>query len=171
MAVQKNKYKKQLMKGNDISVYTKNNCLVIESKIIKVREIISYNSIENIIMLHVNETYDNQMTFYLSQPIQYENIGKHFFHIILFQIYLLFHKNKLVVDVSQRNDDLYLIMNEIKKNLFSTNIPLTLDRSLYWNEESNKQNFSMIKLVYSKKGLELSEVLKKDEKLINNPIK
>lgn len=167
MSIGKNIHKKQLMKDGEITVYTKNNSLVIESKVVKIREIISYESIEDIIIIHVNETYDNQMILYLSKPIQYENIGKHFFHKIFFHVYLLFHKNRLVIDISQNNDDLYLIINEIKKNLLSKKMPSSLDRSLFWEEESNNHNLPMVKLIYSKNGLNLAEILKKYGKLID----
>jgi len=85
------------MEGEDITVYTKNRFLIIESKIIKIREVISYENIEAIILMHVNETYDNEMLLFLSEGIEYENTGKYFFHKIIYNIFLLFHKNKKMI--------------------------------------------------------------------------
>ncbi|HEX8576625.1 MAG TPA: hypothetical protein VF677_10075 [Flavobacterium sp.] len=153
------------MEGEDITVYTKNSSLIIDSRIIKIREIIAYKSIEAIIITHVNETYDNEMLIFLSKNIEYENLGKHFFHKILYSIYLFFHKNKNIITISYSNSDLLLILNEVKNNLSNINIPTSLDRSLFWNGNSNNYNFSQVKLIYSKSNLSLSDVLKKYNKL------
>lgn len=153
------------MEGEDIKVYTKNYSLIIDSKIIKIRELITYENIEAIVVMHVNETYDNEMVLYLSKPIEYENLGKHFFHKIIYSIYLLFHRNRTLISMSYSNDDLCLILNEIKKNLANVNVPIKLNKSLFWNENSDNSNFSQVKLVYSRLNLSLYEVLK--HKIIN----
>lgn len=153
------------MEGEDITVYTKNSSLIIDSRIIKIREIIAYKSIEDIIITHVNETYDNEMLIFLSKNIEYENIGKYFFHKILYLIYLFFHRTRNRITISYSNSDLLLILDEVKNNLSNVNIPTSLDKSLFWNENSNSFNCSQVKLIYSKNNLSLSDVLKKYNKI------
>ncbi|MDR6761942.1 hypothetical protein J2Y38_002153 [Flavobacterium sp. 2755] len=155
------------MEGEDIKVYTKNYSLIIDSKIIRIRELIPYENIEAIVIMHVNETYDNEIVLYLSKPIEYKNLGKHFFHKIIYSIYLLFHRNRNLISMSYSNDDLCLILNEIKDNLTNVNVPISLNKSLFWNENSDNRNFSQIKLVYSRLNLSLFEVLKQKNKIIN----
>ena len=153
------------MEGEDIKVYTKNGSLVIDSKIIKVREVIFYQNIEAITITPVNETYDNEMLMFFSKHIEYENLGKHFFHKIIYSIYLLFHRNRKLISVNYSNNDLLLILNEIKNNLPNVNIPTSLNKSLFWNDNSDNYNFSQVKLVYSKSNLSLSDILKKYNKV------
>lgn len=150
--------------GEDILVYSKNGNLIIESKIIRVREIISYQHIDDIIIKHVNEVYDHEMDIFLSQSVKYENAGNNLIHKILFQIFLLFHQNKRKVNISQSNEDLLIILNEIKSNLPKTVIPPDLDKSLFWKEVSDNHSFPLVKLVFSKNNLSLFEVLKKYNK-------
>lgn len=146
--------------GEDILVYSKNGNLIIESKIIKIREIISYQHIDDIIIKHVNEVYDHEMDIFLSQSVKYENAGNNLIHKILFLIFLLFHQNKRTVNVSQSNEDLLIILSEIKNYLPKTIIPSEIDKSLFWKEVSDNHSFSLVKLVFSKSNLSLFEVLK-----------
>lgn len=155
------------MEGEDIKIYTKNYSLIIDSKIIKIREIVPYKNIEAITITHVNETYENEMHMFLSKPIEYENIGSFFFHKIIFSIYLLFHRNRNIISMSYSNDDLLLILNEIKNNLSNVNIPTSLNKSLFWIENSDNHNFSQVKLIYSKSNMTLLDVLTKYNKIID----
>ena len=156
------------MEGEDIKVYTTNCSLIIDSKIIKIREIIPYKNIEAITITHVNETYENEMLVYLSKSIEYENLGIFFFHKIIYSIYLLFHRNRNLISMSYSNDDLFLILNEIKNNLSNVSIPTSLNKSLFWSENSDNHNFSQVKLIYSRFNLSLLDVLKKYNKIKNN---
>lgn len=51
--------------------------------------------------------------------------------------------------------------------LSNVNMPTSLNKSLFWNENSNNRNFSQVKLVYSKMNMSLSDVLMKYNKTIN----
>lgn len=149
------------MKGEDINIYSKNGSLIIESTLVKVREIIMYRDIDDIIIKRVNEVYDNQMDVYLSNPIRYENSGKNFIHSIVFQIFLFFHRNKKIINMSYSNNDLLLILNEMKNNIPLKEIPDSLDKSLFWKEVSDNFSFPMVKLIFSRNNLSLFEVLNK----------
>lgn len=155
------------MKGENINVYTINGSIVIESKTVRIRETISYNFIEGILIRHVNETYENQMDVFLSKPIKYENIGKHFFHKLIFFIFLLFHKNRHIIEMSYSNEDLFLILKEIKNNIPNIKIPSSLNKSLFWDEISQNHSIPMAKLVYSREGLNLIDFLRKFKILKN----
>ncbi|SMP36910.1 hypothetical protein [Flavobacterium hercynium] len=154
-----------MMEGEKIKVYTRNCLLIIDSKILRIRQIIPYQNIDSITITHVNETYDNEMIVSLSKPIKYENLGPFFLHKIIYAIYLLFRTNRNLVNISYSDNDLLLILNEIKNNLPNVNIPVSLDKSLFWNENSNNHNFSQVKLVYSKLNLSLFDVLKNTNKI------
>lgn len=148
------------MEEEYIKVYTKNGSLIIDSRTTQIRNIILYQNIEAIITFPVNEAYGNEMLICLSKKSEYENLGNLFFHKILYFIHWLFHKNKKLISMRCSDNELLLILNEIKKNLSNVNIP-SLDKGIFLNEVSNDNTQSQVKLVYSKFNLGLSDVLKK----------
>lgn len=148
----------------EIKTYVKEGHLIIENFFLT--EKIKLEAIDNILIFHHGERYENRIYFYLLEPIIYENQKKTFWSKLLFNIFLFFNNEHLIIEQRYHNKDLSKILNVLDDNLKEINIPI-LEGSMYWKTRDNGYEIPMVKLVYSKKGLGLANVLKKYKKIIN----
>jgi len=148
----------------EIKAYIKEGHLFIENFFLT--EKIKLDAIDNILIYHHGERYENRICFYLLEPIIYENQKKTFWSKLLFYSFLLFNKERLIIEERYHNKDLSNILNKLKDNLKEIIIP-NLEGSMFWKTRDNGYEIPMVKLVYSKKGLGLVNVLKKYRKMIN----
>lgn len=148
-----------------IKIYSINNSLVIEDS--PIRQIIKYNDIQSVIIYNVNETYNNQLDFYLEGPIIYEEMKNKWWSKLLFNLYLSTHKDRYKIEISYVDDLLILILDELYGNLINVSIPNDLNESMFWKTRDSSYNIPGFKLVYSKLGLGLYDTLKKYKKVIN----
>lgn len=148
----------------EIKVYIEKKYLVIENFFLIER--IKLDAIDNILIFYHGERYDNRIYFYLLEPIIYEGNKKTFWSNLLFNIFLLFNKETLVIEEKYHNKDMLKILTVLKDNLPSIIIP-NLERSQFWKTIDNGYEIPRVKLIYSKKGLGLVNVLKKYGILIN----
>lgn len=153
-----------MKEGFEIKVSTAKNELIIDSKILKIREKIFYEDIEVLYIQSTKEIYNNTLYIHLLNRIKYENLGKNFLHKIVFSIFLFFHKNKKNIEVSYKDEDLILILSEVKKNLLNVKIPEKLKNSVNWKEQSGVYSIPNTSLIYSKNKKSLSEILLKYKK-------
>lgn len=148
-----------------IKAYVKNGYLFIENFFLI--EKINLDTIDNILIFHHGERYENRICFYLLEPIIYECPSKTFWSKLLFNIFLFFNKERLIVEDQYHNHDLSIILNELKDNLKEVEIP-TLEGSMFWKTRDNGYEIPMVKLIYSKKRLGLVNVLRKYKKIVKN---
>lgn len=149
----------------EIKVYSENDYLIIENFFLI--EKIKFDAIDAILIFHHGERYENKIYFYLREPIIYKNQEKRFYSNLLYKIFVFFNKEPLIIEEKYHNEDLLNILYELKNNLNGIEIP-NLQGSMFWKTKDNGYEIPMAKLIYSKKGLGLVNVLKKYGKLVNN---
>ena len=153
------------MKQNNLKIYSSNGFLIFEDFI--VREKIRFTAIENIIIYHVGETYNNQINFYLSEAIIYQNINEKWWSKWLYKLFLKTHSDTYKIEESYSDDHIYIILSLLQENLSGVSIPNDLENSMFWKTTDQGYELPRVKLIYSKKGLSLVDVLKKYGKMID----
>lgn len=128
-------------------------------------EKIKIDSIEEILIFHHGERYNNRINFYLNSAIIYEQKGKNIFNKILFNIFTFFHKEKYVIEEKYHDPVLIKLLNTLNNNLPSIIVPKDLENSMFWKTIDNGYSFPMVKLIYSRKKMSLKDVLKKYNKI------
>ena len=149
----------------DIKIYSNSKFLIYE--FLNIRTKINYEDINDIIIYYIDDSiYNNKMDIYLNQPVKYELIKKNTISRIIYFFFLLFHKNKYLVEIEETTENLKKIFFEFRKNMKITNSINDFDDSLFWETNEKKYSFKGVKLVYSKNNDTLGEILKNKDRLI-----
>jgi len=125
----------------EIKAYIKEGHLFIENFFLT--EKIKLDAIDNILIYHHGERYENRICFYLLEPIIYENQKKTFWSKLLFYSFLLFNKERLIIEERYHNKDLSNILNKLKDNLKEIIIP-NLEGSMFWKTRDNGYEIPMV---------------------------
>lgn len=150
---------------DNLKIYSSNGHLVFEDFI--VREKIRFDAIEDILIYHVGETYNNQINFYLSQPIVYENINGSWWSKLLYKLFLKTHSDRLTIEEGYSDENISVILSVLQENLTGVSAENDLQNSIFWKTVDQGYEVPRAKVVYSKNGSGLVDVLKKYGKMID----
>lgn len=143
------------------NIYFKDNYLVIEDSVMLGK--IDINSFDDIIISHEFPRRTYKLNMFFTKPVQYEP-KKGFINKI---ICIIFKHNNNPNEIKRSyydvNAERLLLM--IEQCLPDADIP-DLKNSVYWKTTDKKMFFDNVKLIYSKEGLGLSDVLRKHNMLI-----
>lgn len=152
----------RMKKQSDLRIYSENDFLVIDDYII--REKIRYRSVENVIIYYVGETYNNQIDFYLNEPVIYENINLKWWSKLFYKLFLITHSDKYKIEISYSDDDILLILKQLEITFSDVSIPNDLNNSMLWKTLDSGFSIPGVKLIYSKLNLGLYGALVKYNK-------
>lgn len=141
--------------------YIENNNLIIENFI--TLEKIKISSIDDIIISRIYPKNKYRIFIFFTNPVEYD-AKKGFFNKI---IYSIFKNNNNTMEIKRvyYDSDTEQLLNTIKQILPSANIPSIKD-SLFWKKEDENTNFKRTKLVYSREGFGLKQVMLKHKILL-----
>lgn len=144
--------------------YIENEFLIIESFFLK--EKIRIKSIDDIIILHHRGWNEHRIFIYLSEPIQHDLVKNSFFNKILYQIFILSKPAKYKIQEAYNDELIINILRILKQHLPTLEEPKDLDSSHIWMVIDEGMHFHITKLVYSRKGLGLKQVMLKHKILL-----
>ncbi|MEY8758271.1 hypothetical protein [Chryseobacterium tongliaoense] len=127
---------------------------------------VSFDSIEDILISHVQVQTRHKISIYLNQPVINELKQGTFINRLLFFVFKAFNKNPYEIIAQYENTELVALLKILKENLDHVTIPDDIDKSILWRTVDNGFRIPRTKLIYSKSGLGLAEVLKKHHLLI-----
>lgn len=145
------------MKFSNIDV--KGNFLVDENPLLITK--INVQSIDEILIFHYTPSGSHRFYMFLNQPIQYELKHHNVLNKILFSIFKTFNTNSFAIKKVYQDDELKPILKIIDDSLNGALLPIDLDQSFAWQTVDEGINFKKVKLIYSKNGLGLNEVMRK----------
>lgn len=141
--------------------YIENNNLIIEDIIML--EKIKISSFDDIIISRIYPKNKYRIFMFFSNPIEYE-AKKGIFNKMICAIFK-HNNNPLEIKRVYYDSDAEQLLNIIKQILPSANIPNIKD-SVFWKTEDEDINFKRTKLVYSRDGLGLKQVMLKHKILL-----
>ncbi len=144
-----------------------NNGFIIIENFYRIEKI-KIDSIEEILIYHHGERYNNRINFYLNNPIIYEQKGKNIFNKMLFNVFIFFHKEKYTIEEKYDDKNLMKLLKILNSNLTNTVVPEDLENSMFWEATDKGYSFPMVKLIYSRKGTGLNKILEKYDKIKYN---
>lgn len=154
-----------MSKQDNVRIYSSNGFLVFEDFI--VREKINFKAIEDILIYHVGETYNNQINFYLTEPIIYENISGSWWSKLLYKLFLKTHSDRFTIEEGYSDDNISVILSILQENLAGVSDENDLQNSMFWKTIDQGYEVPRAKVVYSKNGSGLVDVLRKYGKMID----
>ncbi|EJL74651.1 hypothetical protein [Chryseobacterium populi] len=141
------------------TISVKNNFLIFETFFLLQK--VSFDSIEDILISHVQVQTKHKISIYLNQPLINELKSETFVNKLLFFVFRAFNKNPYEIIAQYENTELAALLRIFKENLDHTTIPDDLDKSILWRTVDQGLRIPGTKLIYSKNKLGLAEVLKK----------
>lgn len=122
---------------------------------------INLQSIDEILIFHYTPSGSHRFYMFLNQPIQYELKQNTFLHKSLFSVFKIFNNDSYAIKKVYQDTYLQQILKMIEDHLHGTALPINLDQSFAWQTVDQGVNFRKVKLIYSKNGLSLGEVMRK----------
>lgn len=142
--------------------YIENNHLIIEDSIALKK--IDITSFDDIIISHNYPTRKYHVSMFFTKPVKYEP-RQGFLNKIICAIFKHNNSNSLEIKNTYYDVDMEQLLINIKQILPTANIP-NLDSNILWNTEDEGMNFRKTKLVYSREGLGLKQVMLKHKILL-----
>lgn len=146
------------------TISLKNNFLIFETFFLLQK--VSLDSIEDILISHVQVQTRHKISIYLNQPVINELKPGTFINKLLFLVFKAFNKNPYEIIAQYETAELATLLKIFKENLDHTTIPDDIHRSILWRTVDQGIQIPRTKLIYSKNRLGLADVLKKYRLLI-----